>query len=513
MAYLLNKWKENTIRNQMYRYLAVVISAVVLINIFSLVFNGLNVKQYEEIMNQVLNLNQYYEILDDGNGILGLYVQKGNSEIYNTFSVKIENAYEYLGELERTKVSQMFLRDVQDMEKMLESYGETADSINKYFMENNQKSFNADMFKEILGLYEESQEKFSYIENEFKNLQLQLLDYANARMEILKQKKGLYYIEFLCALVFMVGWSLISGRKMADHIVSPVQKLTEVALKIRNGDMLNFTEVEINDSDSREVAILVNVFNKMINKIQEQFRLTEETAKAKAELHLKELENLKILNLLKSSELKVLQMQMNPHFLFNTLNMIAKTAYLGDSEETVFLLQKTAQLLRYSLDYMGKSVTLARELEILDSYVCLQEKRFGNRIDFDFNLDERFHDIQIPCFILQPLVENAITHGVGMYTEGGKILISTVWIKEEGMGMISVIDNGMGMEPCELKEVRCSLNEEWNFDDRIGLGNVYMRLENFFHGDAKMEIYSIPKKKTEIRILLPVRKGEDICIV
>lgn len=497
----------------MYRYLAIVIGAVVLINLFSLVFNGLNIEQYEKIISQVLNLNKYYESLDESNGTLSSYVQRGEAEIYKTFSLEIEKTHNYLCELEGTEISQMFLRDIQDMQKMLESYRETADSINGYFTKNTQKSFTADMFKEILGLYEKSQEKFSHIENEFKNLQLQLLNYANSRMEILRQKKMLYYIEFLCALIFMVGWSLTSGRKMTDHIANPIQKLTEVALEIRDGDMLDFTGVEINDSDNREIAILVNVFNKMIDKIQGQFRLTEEAAKAKAELHLKELENLKIMNLLKSSELKVLQMQMNPHFLFNTLNMIAKTAYLGDSEETVFLLQKTAQLLRYSLDYMGKSVTLARELEILDCYVCLQEKRFGNRIDFDFDLDERFHDVQVPCFILQPLVENAITHGVGMYTEGGKILISTVWLEKEGKGRISIIDNGVGMEQCELLRVRRNLSTEWSFDDKIGLGNVYMRLEKFFHGNVAMEIYSDPGKKTEIRILLPVEKGEDTCTV
>ena len=105
--------------------------------------------------------------------------------------------------------------------------------------------------------------------------------------------------------------------------------------------MAQYTAVDIPEADSQELSVLIAVFNKMLDKIQEQFRATTEAAEAKAELHVKELENLKITNQLRSSELKVLQMQMNPHFLFNTLNMIAKTAYLGDVQETVFLLQRS----------------------------------------------------------------------------------------------------------------------------------------------------------------------------
>ena len=181
--------------------------------------------------------------------------------------------------------------------------------------------------------------------------------------------------------------------------------------------------------------ILVNAFNTMIEQMRSYIKEIEENASAKVSLHEKELENLKISNLLKSSELKVIQMQINPHFLFNTLNMIAQTAYLGDSDTTVFLLGKTAELLRYSLDFMGRSVTLARELTMLGDYIYLQEQRFGERIEFEFELDEKFHQMHIPCLILQPLVENAITHGVGSYTENGKIQIKTVYDEEQKCGI------------------------------------------------------------------------------
>ena len=142
----------------------------------------------------------------------------------------------------------------------------------------------------------------------------------------------------------------------------------------------------------------------MVLRIQKQMEEIQENASAKERLKNQELENLRINNRLKSSELKALQMQINPHFLFNTLNMISQTAYMESAEDTAALLGTTARLLRYTLDNTDKAVTLAREIEILGNYVELQEKRFGERISFEFDLDESFHQMVIPT---TPTLEKA----------------------------------------------------------------------------------------------------------
>lgn len=122
-----------------------------------------------------------------------------------------------------------------------------------------------------------------------------------------------------------------------------------------------------------EAQTLIGVFNMMVMQLRKQINVIKEKARTEAALHEKELENMRIVTLLKTSELKALQMQMNPHFLFNTLNMIARTADFGDTDRTSVLLQKTAQLLRYNLDCSGKMVSLANEIEMLGNYVYLQE--------------------------------------------------------------------------------------------------------------------------------------------
>lgn len=499
----------------MYRYLLMVIGAAVFLDLFSVAFNNLNVEQYEKAMTQVQNLNRFYVRLEEGNSSLGAYVRSGDEVLFSDFLVALGDAQVCLESLGQEEISSTFVRDVQDVREMLHSYAEMSFRMRDQYIHNRKEEFTSDILAEMLELYDQSQKIFEQMDNEFKNLHVSLLGFANERMAILKRKKWMYQIEFAAAMLLMVGWSVAKGRKLADQIADPLQKLTGAAAEIRDGDMTQYHAVEIPEADSEELSVLIQVFNMMIDKIREQFCAVEEGARTRAELQEKELENLRITNLLKSSELKVLQMQMNPHFLFNTLNMIAKTAYLGDSEETVFLLQKTAELLRYSLDYMGKSVTLARELEILDCYICLQEKRFGDRIDFEFDLDERFHQVQVPCLILQPLVENAVSHGVGMYQQGGKILIRTRYLEQEEKGVVSVLDNGVGLEPEELERVRKKLEETgWLAEDGIGLGNVAMRLSNFFHNETKVELYSEPGTETEVRITFPAGgEEENVCIV
>ena len=487
----------------MNHYLMLIIGMAVMINVISLLFYSLNTSQYEAHMKQVLNLNQFYVNLSTGNIALCNYVQNGADSNYQQFFESMETAEGLLASLEYERISQSFLRDIQDMRAMLSTYRKNGVQIRNYILEWGTKSNSSNALKGVLDLYDNASEIYSEMDGEFKNLHLELLEYTNTEMRTLEHRKKLYIAELFIVILVTLDWALYQGRRMADRTAVPIQELTEAAVKIRDGKLAEFDEVKAHASYTRELQILITVFNLMIDQIQEQFRISQEVADAKLRLHEQELENLKITNQLHASELKVLQMQINPHFLFNTLNMISKTAYLGNSEETVFLLNQTAQLLRYSLDYMGKSVTLERELEILDCYVCIQEKRFGDRIDFDFDLDERFHQIQIPCLILQPLVENCISHGVGMYTSGARILIRTRYLEDRHQGMISVIDNGLGVPENDLRSIRQKLEGDWDSSQGIGLGNVAMRLKSFFHNQASVELYSIPNQETEVRILLP----------
>lgn len=251
---------------------------------------------------------------------------------------------------------------------------------------------------------------------------------------------------------------------------------------------------------------LHQVYNSMIRRIQRQVMEIRQNASTMERLKNQELENLRISNLLKASELKALQMQINPHFLFNTLNMISQTAYLESAEQTAGLLGKTARLLRYSLDHSGREVTLAKEIKILGNYVELQEQRFGERISFSFDLDESLHQIHVPSLLLQPLVENCITHGVGMKGEDAKITICTRYDSEHQSGRIVIADNGEGMSQETLERVRREMQENDKIGQKIGLSNVYLRLMIFFNRRATMDIFSVEGEGTRIEITVPCQE-------
>ena len=254
------------------------------------------------------------------------------------------------------------------------------------------------------------------------------------------------------------------------------------------------------------MQMLIQVYNSMIRRIQMQIRTIQENASAKEKLKDQELENLKIRNMLKTSELKALQMQINPHFLFNTLNMISQTAYMEGAEQTITLLDSTARLLRYALDYTDKSVSLSKELEILGHYVELQEYRFGDRIEFEFDLDESFHYVSVPSLILQPLVENAVSHGVGMKLRDAVITIRTRYDESKHMGIIEIEDNGVGMEKDQLEKLRRDMKQQQE-TGKIGLGNIYMRIRIFYENQGDVQVYSTANKGTMVRICLPVSEN------
>ena len=152
-------------------------------------------------------------------------------------------------------------------------------------------------------------------------------------------------------------------------------------------------------------------------------------------------------------------------------------------------------------------VPLEKEIAMLKNYVSIQENRFGDRIQFFFELDKSLDQVQVPRLILQPLLENAVTHGVGMKVTGGMIRIQTC--RTETQCVITVTDNGQGMSREQIGAVRKGMREK-SSGQRIGLSNVYMRLQVLFGDEAKLQIESNSGEGTAVSITLPLSvKGED----
>nr|6SWJ_A Chain A, Histidine kinase [Geobacillus stearothermophilus]6SWK_A Chain A, Histidine kinase [Geobacillus stearothermophilus] len=208
------------------------------------------------------------------------------------------------------------------------------------------------------------------------------------------------------------------------------------------------------------------------------------------------------------------QSQINPHFLFNTLNTVAKMAYLEDAQQTSRLIEAVAAILRYNLGDLQRTVTLADEVRIAREYFFIQQTRFFDRIKFSLEAEPSCLDQPIPPLTLQPLIENAFIHGIETYEQGAELSVSV--FAENGRVVVEVRDNGVGMDEqvkAELEalirgeEPRTRREQGRGHSTGIGLHNVIRRLQLFYGVMDVAEIESALGKGTTVRLWLPRWQG------
>lgn len=295
--------------------------------------------------------------------------------------------------------------------------------------------------------------------------------------------------------------ALLAYLKVYRWVVLPIteslKKLTDFARSTAKIPEKR-EHVQLNTGD--ELELFANTFNDMVDTIFTQVQQLEADAKLREQLRQAEMENLRISAELKANELALLQSRINPHFLFNTLNIITQTAQMEDAEETAALIEATADFLRYNLSKLNKVVTLADEVENTRNYVYIQKQRFGSRFTFTFEVDEGCTGFTMPCMILQPLVENSIRHGLNNMLSGAQVAIR-VYPGQQGSVCLEVWDNGVGISPEKQTELLRSF-ESSDDSGHIGLRNVYKRLKLFYGKNLQVEFDSRPGDSA-VRFVLP----------
>ncbi len=354
--------------------------------------------------------------------------------------------------------------------------------------------------KDSLIELEKLQDLYSFINESFKNLYNQEIEFISvAQNEMDRFAKNTLLLN-MALLLFLIVLGLIINRQFKDSS-NKMNNLTKFAKSIKNNPYSN-EKIEINSND--ELSFFATAFNEMIETIQFQMKEKEAASKMREELKNVEIQRLKVTSQLKSSQLKLLQSRVNPHFLFNTLNMIKSTAINEDFTKTAQLIEATAELYRYYLSSQTHNVTLEKEIDNLKNYAFIQKNRFGSRISFNYIIDENLLSLSIPSMVLQPLVENSIVHGIKKLDGNGIISIE---VKEDNNRLLlSVIDNGIGFSRDQISQIinKCKENE---ISDNIGLRNVYQRLMYYFNDDVKLSIES-DWDTTKVSFSLPILKEE-----
>ncbi len=203
---------------------------------------------------------------------------------------------------------------------------------------------------------------------------------------------------------------------------------------------------------------MVTAFNKMKFATGEYIKALEEKREALDQLHAQEVENLEIEKQLETMNLELLKSQINPHFLFNTLNVIAGMANLEDATTTEQMIEALSSLFRYNLKNQEKEALLSQELKIAGDYMYLQKMRFGSRVEYEVQCDVDEEKTVVPTFTFQPLIENAMIHGISPKVEGGRISVHV--FADGDRLMITVSDTGVGISEDVLQAIRGQLADE-----------------------------------------------------
>lgn len=283
-------------------------------------------------------------------------------------------------------------------------------------------------------------------------------------------------------ILWKINYSLDKG------LIKPVLELVKESERITVND---FDGDDIETDGEDEIARLIEAFNKMKHSTKGYIY----TLKEKHEIE-KQLEAVR---------LQLLKNQINPHFLFNTLNTIVGMAQLEEAEVTEKMISAMSRLFRYNLKSTASTMPLEREIKIVNDYMYLQKMRFNDRIRISVQCQSETLDKLIPSFALQPLVENAIVHGICNRTDGGKICIRS-WIKGKRL-TISIADTGIGMSKEKQVEIRHALESGEEDKTGIGLGNIYKRLHTMYE-DGELYIYSKKGCGTVVQMSFTVEQAE-----
>ncbi|MCG8502236.1 MAG: sensor histidine kinase, partial [Firmicutes bacterium] len=227
-------------------------------------------------------------------------------------------------------------------------------------------------------------------------------------------------------------------------------------------------------------------FNQMNEKIQ---RLIEENYQVK----IKE----------KEAEIKALNFQFNPHFMYNSLNIINWIAIENDQNEISKMLINLSDMLEYTAKNDKSMVSLREDIEYLKSYVYLMMKRFVGKFIVEYHIDPQLYHYDVPKFFLQPFVENAFIHGFEEIEEGGRLRISG-WI-ENNKRYFCIEDNGKGMDAEKIKDVLQMEEESIEIEKSIGIENINKRIKLLYgHGNG-VHIKSEIGKGTKVTVILPLK--------
>ncbi|TAH74712.1 MAG: sensor histidine kinase [Anaerolineaceae bacterium] len=275
--------------------------------------------------------------------------------------------------------------------------------------------------------------------------------------------------------------SILLSLFISKSISEPLKKMVQTMQLVKEGDLT----ICIKDQNKDELSEVANHFDDMLNDIRSLLELTKLQEKEK-----------------RTAELIALQAQINPHFISNTLNSIKWMASIQGAENIEKLIFSLIQMLNVSMGKEDQVVTMEEELEYLKNYIVIQEFRYYDKFKVKFDIDEETLKLQMARFLLQPILENAIIHGIEPLEGQGLILVKA-FIEDDKL-KITFTDDGVGFSQQRIDEALCDKLKRKDAFCGIGISNVNDRIKMLYGDSFGLQIQSVPNMFTTVEVSLPI---------
>ena len=464
------------IRKKILLTIGVVILMMGILNVILMLSSLKYNEQYNSIVTNITNANSI-------NGIVKTQI---DSEMWDIVAgkKKFEEGRQYQIIDNVNKRIKDIIKNVRSIEnrtrldvtlRTMETLKKYVDLIGSQIQENMPVAENEKVLEEVRSVS-------SLVEDDIQEFMLyEVQECAVVKTEI-EGKMNKWIITNIIVLFILLTFSLIAAWLISGSITRPITELHKTTTSIAAGNL----DVRVENKNVDEISGLSMSFNVMIEKIKELI----ENSKKEQEL-------------LKKSELKVLQAQINPHFLYNTLDTIVWMAESNKNEQVIEIVKAFSKFFRITLSKGKEWISVRDEIEHIRSYLIIQKIRYRDILDFEIEVSPEIFEYRILKLTLQPVVENALYHGVKNKRSGGTILIKGRY-EEENTLVFEVTDDGIGITQDKLDKIQQELDDESMEviikDSGFGLTNVQQRIKLYYGKQYGLKIESDYGKGTRVSL-------------
>ncbi len=478
------KVKNSKIRSKLMMYVWICVIPLIALFAFAMIRLYGFYQEYDQLVRNITGANEYNMSFKDKMDEMMYKIIIG-SAMWTNPEEKLENenpkqlikdAVLHFEKL-KSKTSEVNIRsDLDALIKLLGILDERVDDILKNVEEGGHYDQNMEMLdmniRTLTSLIQDDIHKYIY--DEATSMEELRREVAESLLSTLR----ITIVSLIVIILFIYFFS----NKLSKSITDPVTKLCDMTEKFAGGDFTVSCDIESGD----EMQTLAESFNSMVGEIR---TLVED-------IH-REQENAK------DAELRLLQEQINPHFLYNTLDAILWMTESGENKKAIQIIQELSSFFRISLSKGESEITIRNEREHVKNYLEIQRYRYQDILDYDIDFDEEILDLHIQKLTLQPIVENALYHGIKNKRGGGKITV-----RGRNMGcdvLFEIEDNGKGMDDAELAHLRGLISGEIASEDQRGFGmaNVEKRLEMLYGSEYGITVESELGVGTKVRVRIP----------